>query len=452
MTRPPPAKPLPDEYWNPKNETMPRERLRALQLGKLRDLCAWADARSPFHRERFAKAGFRAEQLRTWDDLRRIPFMTREEWMASQAANPPYGTLPAASPEVAVRMHTTSGTTGKMPLRALDSLRDWEWIADCWAYGFHAMGVRPRDTVFIAFSYAQFIGFWGAHYANEKLGAMVIPSGSLPTETRVKLIVDNAATVVCATPTYVLRLAEVARQLGIDVAASKVEKIVLSGEPSGSVPAVRRQIEAAWNARCGDTAGMTEIGTIFMFECRHQPGGCHILEDHFIEEVIDPATGEPCEYGQQGERVCTSFGRGILPLIRYRSCDIVEKRPAADCPCGRTFDLYHGGIQTRVDHMHKTPGTNVYPRAVEAIVREHAEIDEFQLVLSTDDASGRDEVTVRCEMKPGHEPAWAALLPALGKELAEAHENLRFNLELAAKGELPRFELKAKRLVDKRRK
>lgn len=446
------APPRDGEYWNPKNETMPRERLRALQLGKLRDLCAWAEARSPFHRERFARAGFRAEQIRTWDDLRRIPTMTREEWMESQAANPPYGNLPAADPEVAIRLHTTSGTTGRMPLRALDGMRDWEWISECWAYGFHAMGVRPRDTVFIAFSYAQFIGFWGAHYANEKLGALVIPSGSLPTETRVKLIVENGATVVCATPTYVLRLAEVGRQLGLDLAGSKVATIVLSGEPSGSVPAVRRQIEAAWNARCGDSAGMTEIGTIFMYECRHQPGGCHILEDHFIEEVIDPETGRACDYGEQGERVCTSFGRGILPVLRYRTCDIVEKRPAAECTCGRTFDIYHGGIQTRVDDMHKIRGTNVYPRAVEAIVREHAEIDEFQVVLHTDPASGRDEVTVRCDMKPGHEAAWAALQPALAKELAEAHENLRFNLELAAPGELPRFELKAKRLADRRRK
>lgn len=442
----------PDEYWNPKNETMPRERLRALQLGKLRDLCAWAEAKSLFHRERFGKARFTADQLRSWDDIRRIPMMTREEWMASQMERPPYGTLPAANPEVAIRLHTTSGTTGKMPLRAMDSMRDWEWISECWAYGFHAMGVRSRDTVFIAFSYAQFIGFWGAHYANEKLGAMVIPSGSLPTEQRIKLVVENGATVLCATPTYVLRLAEVGRQMGIDVAGSRVERIILSGEPSGSVPAVRRQIESAWNARCGDTAGMTEIGTIFMFECRHQPGGAHILEDHFIEEVIDPETGRPCDYGEKGERVCTSFGRGILPLIRYRSCDIVEKRPHADCPCGRTFDIYHGGIQTRVDDMHKIRGTNVYPRAVEAIVREHEEIDEFQLVLHTHDASGRDEVTVRCEMKKGREAAWPALYPALQKELAESHENLRFNVELAAAGELPRFELKAKRLVDKRRK
>src|SRR5262245_52709988 len=442
-----------DEYWNPKNETLPREKLRALQLGKLRDLCAWAEERSPFHKERFAAAKFASSQLKTWDDIARIPFMTREDWMASQAASPPYGTLPACDPSVAIRYHTTSGTTGKMPLRALDGTRDWEWIADMWCYGFHGFGVRPSDTVFIAFSYAQFIGFWGAHYANEKLGATVIPSGSLPTETRVKLIVDTGATVLCATPTYVLRLAQAAREMNIDLAKqSKVKRIILSGEPSGSVPAVRRQIDEAWDAKCGDTAGMTEIGTIFMFECRHRPGGPHVIEDHFIEEVVDPETMEPVGYGEKGERVCTSFGRGIRPLIRYRTSDVVEKRPHSECTCGRTFDLYWGGIQTRTDDMHKIRGTNVYPRAVEAIVREHEPIDEFQLVLWTHDASGRDEVTVRVELKPAAGDAWDALAPQLAKELAEAHENLRIHVERAAERELPRFELKAKRLVDKRRK
>jgi phenylacetate-CoA ligase len=189
-----------------------------------------------------------------------------------------------------------------------------------------------------------------------------------------------------------------------------------------------------------------------MFECRHRPGGSHVIEDHFIEEVIDPATCEPVGYGERGERVCTSFGRGILPLIRYRSCDIVEKRPAAECPCGRTFDIYHGGIQTRVDDMHKIRGTNVYMRAVETIVRERAEIDEFQVVLWNDEASGREEVSVRVELKPGLDSTWTSLQPLLAKELAEAHENLRVNVEKASPGELPRFELKAKRLVDKRKK
>jgi phenylacetate-CoA ligase len=441
--------PAADEYWNPRNETMSREDLRALQLVKLRRQVAWAAERSPFHKRRFAAAGFRPDQLRSLEDLRRIPPMTREEWMEAQAAHPPYGDLPAAPVEAAIRFHTTSGTTGRMPLRALDGTRDWAWIAEMWCHGFHAFGVRPRDTVFFAFSYASFIGFWGAHYGCEKLGALVIPSGSLPTESRIKLLLENGATTLCATPTYVLRMAEVAREMGIDLAkVSKVDKIILSGEPSGSVPAVRRKIEDVWGAPCGDTAGMTEIGTIMVFECRHRPGGVHILEDHFIEEVVDPETMEPVPYGQRGERVVTSFGRGILPLIRYRTRDLVKRVPASVCTCGRTYDIYEGGILGRVDDMHKIRGTNVYPRAVEALVREHAEVDEFQIVLSRD--GDRDEITVRIDLVRGTEEHWPHIKQTLHHDLSQTHENLRFNLELVECGSLPRFELKAKRLIDKR--
>jgi phenylacetate-CoA ligase len=439
----------PDEYWNPRHETMPRGQIVALQTAKMRRHLEWAAARSPFHKRRFRRAGFRPEQFRTLADLHRIPPMTREEWMEAQAAHPPYGDLPAAPVETAIRLHTTSGTTGRMPLRALDGMKDWEWIAEMWCHGFHAFGVRPRDTVYFAFSYATFIGFWGAHYACEKLGALVLPSGSLPTETRVKQIVENGATTVCATPTYVLRLAQVAHELGIDLPKqSKVDKIILSGEPSGSVPAVRRRIEELWGAPCGDTAGMTEIGTIMVFECRHRPGGMHIIEDHFIEEVLDPETLEPVHPGERGERIVTSFGRGILPLVRYRTGDLVCRIPASRCTCGRTWDLYEGGILGRVDDMHKIRGTNVYPRAVEAIVREHGDVDEFQIVLTRE--KDRDEITVRCELLKGREMRWPSIKKALDHDLAEAHENLRFGLELAQAGSLPRFELKAKRLVDKR--
>jgi phenylacetate-CoA ligase len=438
-----------DEYWNPRHETMPRQDLQALQAIKMRRQLEWAAARSPFHKRRFAKAKFRPEQFKTLDDLRRIPAMTREEWMEAQAKDPPYGDLPAAPVEAAIRLHTTSGTTGRMPLRALDGTRDWEWIAEMWCHGFHAFGVRPRDTVFFAFSYASFIGFWGAHYACEKLGALVIPSGSLPTDTRVKMIVEYGATTVCATPTYVLRLAQIAHEAGIDLKKQgRVERIILSGEPSGSVPAVRAKIEEVWGAPCGDSAGMTEIGTIMVFECRHRPGGMHIIEDHFIEEVVDPETMEAVPDGERGERVVTSFGRGILPLIRYRTRDLVRRIPAKNCSCGRTWDLYEGGILGRVDDMHKIRGTNVYPRAVEALVREHREVDEFQIVITRE--KDRDEITVRIELAKDGEKFWPRIKKALDHDLAEAHENLRFNLELAPPGALPRFELKAKRLVDKR--
>ncbi len=438
------------EYWNPKNETLPREDLQHLQVLKLQRLCEWAYATTPFHKRRFDAAGFKPEQLKTLDDLRRLPFMTREEWMESILENPLYGDLLATDQTNAIRSHLTSGTTGRTPIRVLDSMKDWDWIAEMWCYGLWGFGVRPEDTVYFAFGYGSFIGFWGAHYCCEKLGALVIPGGAQTSEGRVKQIIEMGATTVCSTPTYALTLWQKAREMGIDLAKeSKVNKLICSGEPAGSIPAVKRQLEEAWGAKCGDTAGMTEVGTIMIFECSHQPGGTHIIEDHYIEEVLKPDSNEPVGYGELGERVVTSFGRGFIPVIRYRTKDMVMKVPASTCTCGRTWDIYDGGIRGRWDDMKLIRGTNVYPRAVEAIIREYAAIDEFQIYIwRKEDLT--DEITIKLEIKPGYEAEWSDLQHKLAKDLAAAHENLRFNIERMDHGTLPRFELKAKRLVDAR--
>lgn len=435
-------------YWNPRHETMSRADLDALQVRKLRNLVEWTEAQVPYHSKRLHDQGVTADAITSLDDLQRIPFMTRDEWMQGQIEHPPYGPILAAPEESAIRYHLTSGTTGKTPIRVLDSMKDWEWIAEMWCYGFWGFGVRPPDKVFFAFSYGTFVGFWGAHYACEKIGCLVLPGGNMTTEARVKQIFDMGATVVCSTPTYALRMAQEARSLGIDLVNGPVERVILSGEPAGSIPATKRLIEEQWGAKAGDTAGMTELGTIMMFECDHQPGGTHIIEDHYIEEVIDPATGDPVGYGEPGERVVTSFGRGFIPVLRYRTRDLVVKAPATTCSCGRTFDIYDGGIRGRVDDMKLVRGTNVYPRAVEAIVREFEAVDEFQIHLYT--AEGiRDEIEVLVEI-PDPEVDAYRLLTDMGKALAEAHEGLRFGVRQVENGSLPRFELKAKRVLDER--
>ncbi len=435
---------LDSPYWNPKTETLGRDQLAALQLAKLRYQCEWAASRSPWYRERVAGV-----EIGSLDDLRRLPFLTRDEWMVSQDAVPPYGQVPAIGPEGAIRVHTTSGTTGRGPLRALDSRKDWAWIAEMWCYAIWGCGVRPSDVAYIAFGYGSFIGFWGLHYAMEKIGVLNVPGGAQTTEARVRQIIDFGATVVASTPTYALRLAQEASMLGIDLRSSAVSRLILSGEPAGSIPQTKSLIEEQWGAKAFDTAGMTEIGTIMVFECAEQPGGTHLIEDHLIEEVIDPVSLEPVAYGERGERVVTSFGRGAVPLLRYRTGDLVCRVPSSRCPCGRGFDLYEGGIQGRVDDMKLVRGTNVYPRAIEAIVREFPEVDEFQTVISHQGI--RDEITLRVEMKP-HWPddGWEALADALHRQLALAHEGLNFHVERAGEGELPRFELKAKRTVDLR--
>src|SRR5438132_2012048 len=406
-------------YWNPRHETMPRADIDALQVRKLRNLVEWADAQVPWQSKRLRDAGVTADQIQSLDDLRRIPLMTREDWMQGQLESPPFGHVLAAPREAAIRYHMTSGTTGATPIRVLDSMKDWEWIAEMWCYGLWGFGVRPVDTLFVAFGYSTFIGFWGLHYAGEKMGCLVLPGGAMTTDVRVKTLVDMGATVVASTPTYALRMAQEAKALGIDLASGPVKRLILSGEPAGSIPATKKLIEEQWGAKAADTAGMTELGTIMIFECEAQPGGTHIIEDHYIEEVLDPDSDRPVGYGEMGERVVTSFGRGFIPVLRYRTRDLVVKVPGSTCPCGRTFDIYDGGIRGRVDDMKLVRGTNVYPRAVEAIVREHPEVDEFQIHLFTADGI-RDEIEVLVEIPdPNVDPE--RLIADLQRELAEAH-------------------------------
>ncbi len=436
-------------YWNPKTETMPRDQLRTLQGHRLSRLVERAYSQSAFHKRLFDGAGVKPADIKSYDDLERIPFTTRDAWMEAQAENPPFGDLLITPPQDAIRYHTTSGTSGRTPLRVLDGRADWKWISECWCYGFWGAGIRPTDRVFFAFSYGTFIGFWGAHYACEKIGCLVLPSGNINTSQRVGLIEEMGATVVCATPTYALRLAQEARDLGIDLLRGTVDRLILSGEPAGSIPASKRLIEDQWGAQAFDTAGMTEIGTIMMFEAENQPGATHIIEDHFIEEVINPETGENVDYGERGERVVTSFGRSAIPLIRYRTRDLVIKVPHTHSDCGRTWDLYEGGIRGRVDDMLLVRGTNVYPRAVEAIVREYPAVDEFQIRLWTKDDI-RDEIEVRCEPRAGYEEQWDAVARQLKADLSTNTEGLGFHVSRVESGALPRFELKAKRVLDER--
>ncbi|MGH2907813.1 MAG: phenylacetate--CoA ligase family protein, partial [Solirubrobacteraceae bacterium] len=436
-------------YWNPKVEMLTRRELERLQLEKLRRQCAWAQARSPWYRRVFAEAGVSAGDLRSLQDLRRLPLLTREQWMASQEAHPPFGELPTLGTEQAVRLHTTSGTSGRMPLRALDGRRDWTWVAEMWAYGLWGCGARASDIAYVAFGYGSFIGFWGLHYAMEKIGVLNVPGGAQTTEARVRQIIDFGATVVASTPTYAMRLAQEAERLGIDLAGSPVSRVILSGEPAGSIPETKRLIERQWGAKAFDTAGMTEVGTIVMFECSEQPGGAHIIEDQVLEEVLDPETLEPVAYGEQGERIVTSFGRGAIPLIRYRTADLVCRVPASECACGRCFDLYRGGILGRVDDMKLVRGTNVYPRAIEGIVRGLRGVEEFQIQITREGL--RDEITLFVELTADvDDAAWSGAAGELRRELAEAHEGLNFRVERADRGALPRFELKAKRVVDLR--
>ena len=422
-------------YWNPKMETLPREELRALQAVRLRSVVERAWTHEPVPSTPARRGGRRARRRSaSLDDLARLPFTTRDAWMDVQARTPPYGDLLAATRDRAIRYHTTSGTSGRTPLRVLDGRLDWKWIAECWCYAFHGFGVRPEDRVFFAFSYGTFIGFWGAHYGTEKMGCLVLPSGNMTTAQRVQLIDEMEATVVCATPTYALRLAQEAREPRHRPPVRSVTRLILSGEPAGSIPATKRLIEEHWGAKAADTAGMTEIGTIMMFECEHQPGGTHIIEDHFIEEVIDPETGRADSVRRAG--------RARRHLVRARHDPphpLPHARPRPEGAARRAAPAAGRGTSTRAASAAawttccSIRGTNVYPRAIEAIVREYAAVDEFQIHLYTADGI-RDEIEVLCEVRQGYEGQWDAVARRLREDLSTHNEGLGFKVERADAG------------------
>jgi phenylacetate-CoA ligase len=332
----------------------------------------------------------------------------------------------------------------------VESARDWSWGANAWARALYAFGLRGTDVVYLPFGYGPFIGFWGAHYAIQRIGATTVAGGALSSEARIRQMIDVGATAIIATPSYAIRLGQVADEMGVDLARDTGVRITLhAGEPGASIPSTKALIEETWGSHAGDFMGMTETAGITAYECSEKSGGLHISEDYFLEEVLDPATGDPVPMGAIGERVCTAFSIGLIPILRYRTGDLVRRVPAGECPCGRTFNLYQGGIVGRADDMRVIRGVNVYPSAVEGVVRRHPEIREFRIVLTR--VRAIDEITVEVEANVGVEERIArALVPRLAAHLAEAHEGLRFNVEAVPTGTLPVFELKARRLLDRR--
>ncbi|MDO9536366.1 MAG: phenylacetate--CoA ligase family protein [Bacillota bacterium] len=438
-------------YWNSKTELMSRENLEALQLKKLKVLVRWAYNNSPLWKRKLDEVAFKPDGITSLEDIKKIPFLTRKELSQSQSDNPLFGDAMAVTAEQSVRYHQTSGTSGSGPLRILDGWKDWEWGSEMWCYGMYAFGVRETDICLVASGYGNFIGFWLAHYACERLGALTLPTGGMTSQDRINKIMEMGVTVLVSTPTYAIRLAQVANEMGVDLAKdSKVKFLIHAGEPGASIPGTKKMLEDSWGAKVGDFPGMSETGGSTCYECSKQSGGLHILEDHYIQEVIDPRTTENLGYGQRGELVLTSFGRGALPLIRYRTGDLVERVESSFCSCGRTFDLYKGGILGRADDMKLVKGVNIFPSAVEDIVREFNEVSEFQIIIYTE--KDIDQVKVKIEPLPEYFPEKNQYLQKIiSEKLYNAHR-LSFYVEIVEPGALPKFELKSRRLQDLRNK
>jgi phenylacetate-CoA ligase len=369
-----------------------------------------------------------------WEDFRRLPFTHKAELVEDQERSPPLGTLATYPAEEYVAWHQTSGTTGR-PLAVCDTRESWDWWSDCWQSVYAAAGVTRADRVFFAFSFGPFIGFWSAYDAARRLGALCIPGGALDSRGRLQLLRQSRASVLLCTVTYALRLAEVARAEGIDTRELGVRTAIHAGEPGASIPAVRARVEEAWGARCFDHAGATEVGA-YAFSCEARDG-LHVNEEEFIVEILDEE-GRPVSEGERGELVLTNLGRAGWPVIRYRTGDLAVAGPRG-CGCGRTLLKLPGGLVGRADDLMIVRGVNVYPSAIEAIVHEF-EVAEFRMVRSCRDSM--EELLVEVE---GSAEVARALRARLNERLG-----LRLQTRAVAAGSLPRFELKARRVVDER--
>ena len=393
--------------------------IRAEQLGRLRRRVPELLGANLFYRDRL-------HPVESWADFERLPLLTKSEIVADQEALPPFGSNLTYPLDHYVRLHQTSGSSGTRPLRWLDTAESWEWWERVWTeHIYPAAGVGPADRVFCAFSFGPFIGFWSAFCGAERMGAMVISGGAMSTEQRARAILDLGATALCCTPTYALRLAEAARDLGLDLATSAVRAVICAGEPGASVPATRELIGRCFGASVYDHSGMTELGPT-AFGCS-AGGGLHLVEPEFIFEV-----------SSEGELIATNLGRWGSPLLRYRTGDRVELT-TEPCACGSPYAKLAGGILGRVDDMFTVRGVNLYPSQVEEIVRRRPEIDEFLIEHRT--VRNMDEAILLFESpapSTGLEERLAAdLRQALGA---------RIECRLVPVGTLPRNELKSKRL------
>jgi len=322
-------------------------------------------------------------------------------------------------------------------------VESWDWMLDNWLRVYGAAGVSPQDHIFFAFSFGPFLGFWTAFECAAKLGCLCIPGGGMSSIARLRTILDAGVTVLCCTPTYAIRLAEVAEEHKINLADSKVKTLILSGEPGASIPGTRTRIENLWNgARAFDHHGMTEIGPV-SYGCPKKPGVLHVIESSFVAEIVDPQSGKPADPGESGELVLTNLGRIGSPLLRYRTGDMVKAATDSPCECG-SYDLaLDGGIEGRTDDMIVVRGVNVYPSAIEQLIRAAGSVAEYRVEVHTHQAL--QEIKIQVEPAPD-----CANESALAERIETAMYtgfNLRVGVSAVPAGTLPRFEMKAKRWV-----
>jgi phenylacetate-CoA ligase len=434
-------------YYDPEIETASREAMRKLQAMKLRAIVQQAWDHSPFYRKKFEEASLTPDKIHSVEDVSRLPFITKEDLRQRQEASPPWGDILTLKAEECQRVHLTSGTTGK-PLKILDTAEDWSKFCHIYARNLYAYGIRKMDMVMPAFSFGPWIGFWAGYYACQEIGCLLFASGGMKTEQRLDALLTYPITVLGCTPSYAIHMADVASKSGINL--SQQAKIRISwhtGESGAAVPGVRKKIEEAYGCKAFDFLGSTEIGP-WGFNCEFQSGLTHVNEDWAYPEVLHLETDEPVGPGGTGELVLTNLERRANPFLRYRSRDIVQ---VADrrCPCGRSLFSLEGSVRGRLDDMKKVRGIIVYPSKIEEIIRAFKEVEEFQVLFKR--IHDLDEILVRIDPVPELERGFYSSLRGRLEKALQIGLGIRTSVEILESGSLPRWDHKAKRIIDERK-
>jgi phenylacetate-CoA ligase len=431
------------DYWNPYVETLPRPHIREIQLKQFRRILGYAQAHADFYRDRYA--GIDPQDIRTLDDVRKLPLIDKNDLRKAQDDKEPFpfGEMLGVPPEEVSTFRQTSGTTGK-PVYVPESWESWQWRVEVWCHILWMAGFRETDRVFIPFGYNVYVAFWEGHFSAEKVGCMVVPGGALDSRGRINKILEVKATALLNTPTYGLHLAEEAEKMGLEPREMGIQRMLCAGEPLPR--ATRRRLEETWNAEVYDHIGGTEP-CAWAAMCGEREG-MHIMEPFFLVEFLDIDTlSREVDEGELAVAVVTPLGRRSFPLIRFNTQDIVKKG-SAECSCGRT-SVKIEEVAGRADHLTKVRGVLFSPVSVEELVRaEFPEVTEFEIIVQKKGIM--DEISLKVEPRGQMgDPVWNDFSARLSERL-KIKTNLRFGLERVSEGGLPRYTLKSKRFKDLR--
>ncbi len=377
-------------------------------------------------------------------DIQHVPFTVKEELRESQARRPPWGDFLCIPPEEGVRVFQTTGTTG-MPVKILLNKNDWfGQIYEQFMHHMFGYGIRTSDILFVPFSYGLYIAWWCFQAAMEQAGVMIVPGGAQSSEDRIRNIFEWGATLVCGTPTYLLYLGDTAKKMGRDLADSSVRHVIMGGEPGANVPSTKKVAEELWGAKCYDNLGSTELCN-FGFECMAQKG-THVIETLYYAECLDTDSLKPVSPGEVGELVISNLCMESMPLLRFRMKDLVRFNEET-CECGRTFLRLDGGVLGRSDDMFQFAGVNIFPSAIENFVREVPEFsNEYQLIVPKMGSGKRLKIRVEPEAADISKESVEQAVQRL-KETIRRRITIKPDVEIVEIGKLPRFELKAKRVI-----